>query len=209
MRSTMKKFLIVIEKAESNYSAYSPDLPGCIATGSTIEETEKEKDNLLSKKNALLISIEEKIEKNNAEKDLLKKEEEDFLSLVNQIEELKENYKKLVEESNYSFGTIEFNVKDLVKLKIDENKINNLKNTLIKKRKQINSQLDEENEDSIAYKKKNLLKEINQIKEKLAAPLKKYQDYLATLKKWKEKEEKIIGDINTPDTIKFFERKKE
>lgn len=37
----MKKFLIVIEKTNKNYSAYCPDLPGCIATGSTIEETEK------------------------------------------------------------------------------------------------------------------------------------------------------------------------
>jgi len=37
----MQKFLIVIEKAENNYSAYSPDLPGCIATGQTIEEVEK------------------------------------------------------------------------------------------------------------------------------------------------------------------------
>jgi predicted RNase H-like HicB family nuclease len=37
----MKKFLIVIEKAENNYSAYAPDLPGCIATGNTVEETEK------------------------------------------------------------------------------------------------------------------------------------------------------------------------
>ena len=37
----MKKFLIVIEKADNNYSAYSPDLPGCIAAGSTLEETEK------------------------------------------------------------------------------------------------------------------------------------------------------------------------
>jgi predicted RNase H-like HicB family nuclease len=36
----MKRYLIVIEKSESNYSAYSPDLPGCIATGATIEETE-------------------------------------------------------------------------------------------------------------------------------------------------------------------------
>ena len=36
----MKRYLIVIEKGESNYSAYSPDLPGCIATGATIEETE-------------------------------------------------------------------------------------------------------------------------------------------------------------------------
>ena len=37
----MHKFLIVIEKAEDNYSAYAPDLPGCIATGETIEEAEK------------------------------------------------------------------------------------------------------------------------------------------------------------------------
>ena len=29
------KYLIVIEKAISNYSAYSPDLPGCVATGRT------------------------------------------------------------------------------------------------------------------------------------------------------------------------------
>ena len=29
----MHRFLIVTEKADGNYSAYSPDLPGCIATG--------------------------------------------------------------------------------------------------------------------------------------------------------------------------------
>jgi len=32
-----KKFLVVVERGESNYSAYSPDLPGCIATGKSIE----------------------------------------------------------------------------------------------------------------------------------------------------------------------------
>jgi predicted RNase H-like HicB family nuclease len=37
----MHRFLVVIEKAESNYSAYSPDLPGCVATGDTREETER------------------------------------------------------------------------------------------------------------------------------------------------------------------------
>ena len=36
----MHRFLIVIEKAESNYSAYSPDLAGCVATGKTREEAE-------------------------------------------------------------------------------------------------------------------------------------------------------------------------
>jgi len=37
----MYRFLIIIEKANDNYSAYSPDLPGCIATGATREETER------------------------------------------------------------------------------------------------------------------------------------------------------------------------
>ncbi len=31
----MHRFLIVIEKAQGNFSAYSPDLPGCVATGKT------------------------------------------------------------------------------------------------------------------------------------------------------------------------------
>jgi len=34
----MHRFLIVIEKAKSNFLAYSPDLPGCVATGKTREQ---------------------------------------------------------------------------------------------------------------------------------------------------------------------------
>jgi predicted RNase H-like HicB family nuclease len=36
------RYAVVIEKAEGNYSAYVPDLPGCVATGSTITEVENE-----------------------------------------------------------------------------------------------------------------------------------------------------------------------
>jgi len=35
-------YAIVVEKTENNYSAYVPDLPGCVATGRTVEEVEKE-----------------------------------------------------------------------------------------------------------------------------------------------------------------------
>jgi predicted RNase H-like HicB family nuclease len=37
----MYRFLIVIEKANGNYSAYSPDLPGCVATGKTKKVVEQ------------------------------------------------------------------------------------------------------------------------------------------------------------------------
>jgi predicted RNase H-like HicB family nuclease len=36
------RYAVVIEKAESNYSAYVPDLPGCVATGATVAEVENE-----------------------------------------------------------------------------------------------------------------------------------------------------------------------
>ncbi len=38
----MSKYLIILEKTDTGYSAYSPDLPGCVATGTTREETERE-----------------------------------------------------------------------------------------------------------------------------------------------------------------------
>ena len=37
----MYRFLVVIEKTNNNYSAYSPDLPGCVAAGDTLEDTER------------------------------------------------------------------------------------------------------------------------------------------------------------------------
>jgi predicted RNase H-like HicB family nuclease len=36
----MKRYLIVVEKTGTGYSAYSPDLEGCVSTGATLEETE-------------------------------------------------------------------------------------------------------------------------------------------------------------------------
>ena len=37
----MKKYAIVIEHGENNLSAYVPDLPGCITTGQTVGEVER------------------------------------------------------------------------------------------------------------------------------------------------------------------------
>jgi predicted RNase H-like HicB family nuclease len=42
------KYLIVIEETSTGYSAYSPDLPGCIATGGTKQEVEREMKDAIS-----------------------------------------------------------------------------------------------------------------------------------------------------------------
>jgi len=36
------RYAVVIEKADGNYSAYAPDLPGCVAIGATVKDTERE-----------------------------------------------------------------------------------------------------------------------------------------------------------------------
>ena len=34
------KYVVIYERAPNNYCAYAPDLPGCVATGATLAETE-------------------------------------------------------------------------------------------------------------------------------------------------------------------------
>jgi predicted RNase H-like HicB family nuclease len=36
-----EKYAVIFEQAEANWAAYVPDLPGCITTGKTLEETER------------------------------------------------------------------------------------------------------------------------------------------------------------------------
>lgn len=36
-----QKFAVIFEQAENNWAAYVPDLPGCVSTGPTLEETER------------------------------------------------------------------------------------------------------------------------------------------------------------------------
>jgi predicted RNase H-like HicB family nuclease len=38
----MTRYAIVIEKAEHNFAAYAPDVPGCVATGHTLEEVKQQ-----------------------------------------------------------------------------------------------------------------------------------------------------------------------
>ncbi len=41
LRRMKQKYLVVIEKADNNYSAFSPDVEGCVTTGDTLDETIK------------------------------------------------------------------------------------------------------------------------------------------------------------------------
>jgi predicted RNase H-like HicB family nuclease len=52
-----QRYVIIIERAPANYSAYVPDVPGCIATGATIEETRARLADALADHVALLSEL--------------------------------------------------------------------------------------------------------------------------------------------------------
>jgi predicted RNase H-like HicB family nuclease len=41
MAAMSQRYAVIFEQAEHNWAAYVPDLPGCISTGKTLEETER------------------------------------------------------------------------------------------------------------------------------------------------------------------------
>ena len=57
----MQKYLAVIEKAPMNYSAFSPDVWGCVATGSTVEETVEQMERALQMHLESMIEDEEEL----------------------------------------------------------------------------------------------------------------------------------------------------
>jgi predicted RNase H-like HicB family nuclease len=46
-RTEMSRYLIIIEETGTGYSAYSPDLPGCVATGAVRDSVEREMHNAI------------------------------------------------------------------------------------------------------------------------------------------------------------------
>lgn len=42
------QYLVVIEKTDGNYSAFSPDLPGCVATGATRDEAKRDAEEAIA-----------------------------------------------------------------------------------------------------------------------------------------------------------------
>ena len=53
----MQRYAIVVEKAKSNYAAYVPDLPGCVATGKTVKTATGSKTGKSQRAGNLLVVV--------------------------------------------------------------------------------------------------------------------------------------------------------
>jgi ABC-type lipoprotein export system ATPase subunit len=161
-----------------------------------IEEKKKDRDKLI-------------IKKDNLEK--IKKELENFqYSIDRYINENQERFKKLnLSITNIFKYKINFNTIN-TKINNNNNKINKLED-LLREPYEINKMIDltrkeELKKSSLVLKEVEISDKIEEVTNELSEPQRKYQKYIEDLKKWNNAKQKIIGNEDTINSIKWLEK---
>jgi len=213
----------IIEYEKMNTNEFINELKGKLKIKSKeLEEIEKDIEDLKSQKienpqinnisNSLYKKIEE-FDKNIDETYKLieqyNKDVKEHLVNIENLNRLKNDYlliKDRIEDINKAneevFKKFNLNVNDIVKFSFNENLINEIINKEQEKMENKKQQINELNRKSEELKEKK-----KEMKLKIDEPIRKYQEYLEKLKTLEERKKKLIGDENTPETLKWIEKR--
>lgn len=114
-----------------------------------------------------------------------------------------ENFTQSIELDLEEFGV---KIEQLFTYKIDFSILNELRSKIENEIKTIEEKLNKNFAGSITFKREQVLKEIEILKNKLSAPQKKYQEYFGKFKSWEETKNKIIGIESLPGTIVYLNK---
>jgi len=126
--------------------------------------------------------------------------------LLDRLDNFQKQYELFKSECKAIADILALNVDDIIKLEIkrtDIEKINTESRTRYTDKSDI---LKEDNKDGPFFKKQQLQKEIDALRNKLDQPNKEYQAYLKEKAEWEIKAKEIDGDESTPETIKYYEK---
>ncbi|KAA0259089.1 hypothetical protein FHQ18_03835 [Deferribacter autotrophicus] len=187
------------------------------------EKLSKEQRELFEKLEALnkeLDNIETEIKEKQKELEVLTLKQEELSQLLKNIKLEKQRIEKFKQDNKATFEKFGLDIDSIITFNINtktiEKKIKEFKKQIedIQAVLLINENIEKVEEEkrkdltenSLMVKKEKIKSEIEKIKKELTEPEKKYQKYLETLKKWKQKRNEILGDETKPDTIKWLEK---
>ncbi len=165
------------------------------------EKTNQELENLKAAQKKIEGSIIKRKEtrKNLALKlAMLQKFEQSLDNFKDQYNRLKDQYETELADLNIDFEKV---VKLTVSKKTIESEILGTKKEIEK----IDNDLNDKNEDTLAFKHSKNNQKIKEIQSKLDEPSRKFQEYKDKLKDWKEKQNEIIGSKDKQSSVKFYE----
>lgn len=126
--------------------------------------------------------------------------------LSDKLSNFQKQYESFKNECKAIADVLGLNIDDVIKLEIKRHDIEKINTKSLASYVAKSDILKEDNKDGPLFKKQQLQKEIDALRNKLDQPNKEYQAYLKEKAGWEIKAKAIEGDESIPDTIKYYEK---
>jgi ABC-type lipoprotein export system ATPase subunit len=154
-----------------------------------------------------LKDIETKITEANRKRLLLTKQIAAADKLVKRIDNLTAAVQTFQDESKSDCDLLELKLADILTFSVDKQPVATKRASLDTDLQATATLLGNADTPGLVAEKARAENDLQQLRNSLDAPNKAYQDYLAALKTWEETERTLVGDADTPDTIKYLEQR--
>ena len=209
------------EKELKEHEKNKPDQVVDPSEDESLPREQKKKHKVLNALNVKLGLLEEKIKEKEKDRNKLILKKENLDKVKRSLEILEGIIDKYIDENQEKFKKLTLSITDILEYRINfdvitteiiknKNEIEKLDNLLMK------SDEIEEIEDltrkekikkiSLILKKVEISSKIEKLKNELSEPQKKYQKYIEDLKKWNNSKQKIMGNEDAFDSIKWLEK---
>lgn len=125
--------------------------------------------------------------------------------LLERIENFERQMKHFAQDSEADLSILGLSQNDVIRWTCDKEKILEKRKTAEKEKNGGIAKTDATVEGSLAFRKKAAEDKLQELQSKLDEPNKKYQAYLAEMKEWESKKEKIQGAADQRGTVKYYE----
>ncbi len=152
-----------------------------------------------------LESLDKRITEINKKKAQIAQSVATTIKALDKIENFKRTYNNFKRDCSIELEQIDISFDSVVKLELNDNVLREKQELLLNEQKMLETSLDTQSVDSLGYQRLQIKAEISKLQNTLDEAGKSYQSYLKTLERWKRKDQEIIGNKDTLESIKYFE----
>lgn len=176
------------------------------ASDPSIQAQTAEIEKAIGETEAELASVEGQIAEANRKRLLLKKQVAATDKLLTRCDNLLAAVESFRAESQGDCGILQIALDDVVTVAVTKEPLTTKRASLEAELRAVDSALGTPDSPGLASDKHRAERDLQQLRSKLDAPNKAYQVYLAALKEWEAAERALVGDAETPGTIRFLEK---
>jgi len=127
--------------------------------------------------------------------------------LIGRLENISTQVQGFINESKDDFARLGVSLDSVLNFSINVEPLKTKKDSLVKEKKQIDESLDPQRPGGLGDKILKIERMIKELQYKLDQPNRLYQQYKTDLMNWESKRNSILGNEETPDTLKYYEKK--